>query len=50
MIQVFDREQYFEDVAKIESEYLDRWFEDFEYKCFSGGSDAAFVDYGYGPF
>ncbi|MBS6024326.1 MAG: hypothetical protein KIB00_09590 [Paeniclostridium sordellii] len=64
MIQVFDSEQYFEDMVKMESEYLEKfglipvdernyddlkcWFEDFKYECFGGGG--AFVDYGYVPF
>lgn len=66
MIQVFDREQYFEYMVKMEAEYLEQfgllpvdesnyddlkcWFEDFKYECFGGGSGAAFVDYGYVPF
>lgn len=66
MIQVFDREQYFEDMAIMESEYLEHfglvpinesdyndlkcWFEDFKYECFGSGSSDAFVDYGYVPF
>lgn len=66
MIKVFDREEYFEDVATMEAEYLDqfgllpveesdyedlkRLFEDFKYECVCSGGSAAFVDYGYVPF
>lgn len=66
MIQVFDSEQYFEDMAKMEMEYLEKFgllsvdesdyddlkclFENFKYECFDGGSGATFVDYGYVPF
>ena len=42
MIQVFDREQYYEDLKSL--------FDDFKYECFNNESGAAFVDYGYVPF
>lgn len=66
MIEGFDREQYFEDMVKMEAEYLDQfglipveesdyndlkcWFENFKYECVCNGGSAAFVDYGYVPF
>lgn len=66
MIQVFDREQYYEDMAIMEAQYLEQFgfipvdesdyedlkslFDDFKYKCFNNESIAAFVDYGYVPF
>ena len=66
MIEVFDREQYFEDMIKMEAEYLEQFglipvdesdyedlkclFEDYKYECVISGGSATFVDYGYVPF